>query len=230
MESKRYSKAGYVNKIVDWFCERGWFELSQGNCQGAFCVALLASPDLKMVAKISQAECDGLVDLYPDYAKWVCTQNNPHFPKIYSARSLRCYDLFITIMERLDHVNIERISEAMTYGGRLNPAMLSDVDNHAKIVVQCANKQNWSEVVGLKIATLTKAVTKMVETFGNPNDLHLGNVMRRGNTLVITDPLTFRGEPSWIDGQEAIPVYSVSYSNAQVEEHTCNCPICQANN
>jgi hypothetical protein len=212
MDSKRYSKVGYVNKIVDWFCERGWFELSQGDNQGAFCVALLASPDLKMVAKISQPECDGLVDLYPDFAKWVCTQNNPHFPKIYSARSLRYYDLFLTIMERLDHVNLSKIYEFANG----NCPVLDEVDYQAYKLTQCARHKDFSEIMGYGVGTLTKAVIKFVDTFGNPTDLHLGNVMRRGNTLVITDPLTFRGR------SDPLPVYSVSYTT----KRTCNCPIC----
>jgi len=216
MDSKRYSRAGYVNKIVDWFCEKGWFELSQGGNEGAFCIALLASPDLKMVAKISQPECDGLIDMYPDFAKWVCTQNNPHFPKIYSARALRCYDLFITIMERLDHVDIGGIYDYKN-GNRYS---ISDTDKQALTLTDCARFKDFSEVAGFGIGTLTKAITKLVDKFGFPTDLHLGNVMRRGDTLVITDPLTFRGS------SKPLPVYSVAYTT---NGGICDCAICRAN-
>lgn len=215
MDSKRYTRAGYVNRIVDFFCERGWCEISQGNNEGAFCIALLLSPNGKMVAKISQPECDGLKDLYPEFAKWACTQNSPHFPKIYSARSLRCYDLFLTIMERLDHVDINRIYDYSS--GHV--ATLDAVDYQAYKLTECARHRDFSEIAGFGIGTLNKAINKFVDTFGKPNDLHLGNVMRRGQTLVITDPLTLRGRT------EALPVYSVSYTTTR----PCECPICRAN-
>ena len=146
---------------------------------------LLQSPDEKMVAKFSYSpdECAGN-DFYPEFAKWAILQNNPHLPKMYQCRSMRYYGVFLTIMEKLTHCNVHAIEDHDYDYNTLNA-----IDTKIHVLVTACRVKNINTLSALNIGRLTRTLVDMVAKFGGfPTDLHAGNVMLRGNTIVITDP------------------------------------------
>ena len=221
-QSRKFSETGYINRIADWFCERGWHVIDQ-NLQGVFTRKIIASNDGTMIAKISGPDnsvwTDGdCSDTYPLFAQWAATQNNPHLPKIYQARSLARYDLFLTIMERLEHLDYSKIEESVRY---------DDVDSlpeerqakTAGYIRLALEYQNLGILAGQKFRSLVDCIVRMADRFGAlPNDLHSGNMMLRGNTLVLSDPY------SWVRKLNE-PVRERTYMLSD-DYSDCKCSLC----
>lgn len=194
-QSKRFSETGYVNRIADWFCERGWYVIDQ-PLKGVFTRKILASNDGKMIAKISGPDnsiwtSGDTSDTYPLFAAWATMQNNPHLPKIYQARSLTRYNLFLTIMERLEHLDYSAIEDAAYYG-TVESLPEERQAKTAGMIRVALDSQNLGLLAGQKFRSLVDCIVRMADHFGClPNDLHSGNMMLRGNTLVLTDPYSW---------------------------------------
>lgn len=183
--SYRYQEqqADYVRKIVKFFERKGWQEIDQ-EAPGYFTLALLMSADGNRVCKISDIWRDtgfsgDQGDPYHLYAIWVTTQNNPHFPKIYAARSLRKFGLFVTIMERLETVPFW-VEDRADY--ELTESLRTARDLSLSARRRILDRDTFGGKLG-------EAVGRMIAKFGKPTDLHLGNVMLRNDgCVVITDP------------------------------------------
>lgn len=224
-QSKRYSETGYVNIVADWFCNRGWYEIPQ-TVSGVFTRKILASNDGKMIAKISgpdlsvwtSGDCS---DTYPLFATWAATQNNPHLPKIYQARSLSRYNLFLTIMERLEHLDYSAIEDA-AYRGDIDSLPENRQAKTAGYIRMALDSKNLGLLAGQKFRSLVECIVSIADHFGAlPNDLHAGNMMLRGNTLVLSDPY------SWLRKLNK-PGYSANeYSDSGWNNMSeCKCSLC----
>jgi hypothetical protein len=194
-QSKRYTESGYVNIIADWFCNRGWYEIPQ-KVTGVFTRKILASNDGTMIAKISGSDrsiwtSGDTSDTYPLFATWAATQNNPHLPKIYQARSLSRYNLFLTIMERLEHLDYSAIEDA-TYYCDIESLPEDRQAKTAAYIRVALDSQNLGMLSGQKFRSLVECIVSITDHFGClPNDLHSANMMLRGNTLVLSDPYSW---------------------------------------
>ena len=217
-----YTETAYINKIVDWFGARGWAVVTP-ELSGNFTRAILESFGGKMIAKISGPDRGSFAgegdDAYPLFATWAATQNSPHLPKIYQARSLKRYGLFLTIMEKLDHIpNVSDVEYAVCsfdVDGIRNP-----VARNAATVSLAVRRKNLGYMSGVAFRNVTSIIIKMVDTFGClPTDLHAGNIMLRGNTVVITDPY------SWVEAFAHQNQQSESYYQTDFD-HSCDCSLC----
>jgi hypothetical protein len=221
-----YTREGYVNRIVDFLESRGWYE-RYPECPGAYTMRFLESHDHTMVCKISVI--DGTYnnmpeDFYPTFAAWVCTQNNPHFPRIVMARSLARYGLFMCVMEKLQHVDYERMQDV---SWRMMPVdSLPEAERKAYYLIN----RKYASFAGSKLG---EAINKLLKTFGPVTDLHSGNIMKRADgTLVITDPYS-RAPGASDDCEDSVPVYSVTViedteiSLRQTAQEECDCTCCR---
>ena len=229
-QSKRYSEQGYINMLVDFFEQRGWYAIDQ-KCLGVFTRAILASNDGKMIAKISGPDnvtgWDDNRDTYPMFAQWAATQNNPHLPKIYQARSLARYDLFLTIMERLEHLDFNEIESAV-YNGNVESLPEKRNAKTAGYIRVALDSQNLGILAGQKFRSLVDCIIRMVDHFGClPTDLHAGNMMLRGNTLVLSDPYSWMRKLNTPKTQPYFtPQDSYFDSYDQTAHSECKCSLC----
>jgi len=218
-----YTREGYINRIVDFLESRGWYE-RYTDCPGAYTVRLLESHDHTMVCKISVIEGkynNMPEDFYPTFAAWVCTQNNPHFPRIVMARLLARHGLFMCVMEKLQHVDYEKMQDV---SWRYMPEdSLPEPERSAYALVT----RRYARFSGSKMG---EAINKLLNTFGPVTDLHSGNIMKRADgTLVITDP--YSRAPYTPDEDESLPLYSVQSVTVKTIKGlslatNCDCAFC----
>jgi len=235
-QSKRFTEQGYINIIADWFCQRGWYVVDQ-KLPGVFTRKIFASNDGTMIAKISGPDADiwsaDTRDAYPLFAQWAATQNNPHLPKIYQARSLKRYNLFLTVMERLEHLDYETIEDCAYHGNveSLPEARQAKTAGYVRKAMFC---KNLGFIAGKNFQSLVDCIVRMADHFGClPTDLHAGNMMLRGNTLVLSDPyswirnirrVTIRpynaNVPSWVNDVKTVYEENIYYTS------DCDCSLC----
>ena len=191
-----------LERYVRFLQSRGYQEFKPAF-SGAFFKAILISNCGRYVAKFADTLSD---DGYPEFARWACTQNNEHLPKIYTARTLRgCW--FLTIMERLsplpclyDEVNYcagdlpEETYHAILDARNFNLATMA---LYRKMHCNHGGDYN-SENPGVYVKRIGSAALRALfnglqKTFhGFACDTHEGNVMLRGSTPVVIDPYGYR--------------------------------------
>lgn len=199
----------YVQRFTRPFINRGWTQ--DESADGYFTRCLLVSPDGKSVMKISGGTYDGethVRDAFNDFVLWAITQTTPHLPKIYRVGSLRKFNLFVTVMERLERlprtINSEMWAACPEYRKYEIP---EGTKNRELLVLLKLNSMQHDHNKDISTATkqlsfsLGRFVKKMVDTLGWPNDLHSGNIMLRGNTPVILDPYSRLSYQKMIGGK-----------------------------
>jgi hypothetical protein len=233
--SNRYTERGYVSMLVDFFEHRGFYPVAQ-QAPGAFTRQIMFSHDGKYVLKISGPDVyqsgDSALDAYPVFAAWACTQNHPHLPKIYMARSLTYYGLFLVIMERLHHLDFDAV-QSVAYGNDSPQRINTLPDSLAVNVVKaCCVEKNLAYLAGEKFRTLLDGIIRITNHFGLlPTDLHAANIMMRTDgTLVFCDPY------SWLKNCKVFSNVPVStgrdYSDSRYPDSgwdnlsECKCSLC----
>jgi hypothetical protein len=227
-QSRRFSEDGYINIIADWFCQRGWYEIPQ-KVSGVFTRKILASNDGRMIAKISGPDrsiwtSGDTSDTYPLFATWAATQNNPHLPKIYQARSLSRYSLFLTIMERLEHLDYSAIEDA-AYRGDVDSLPEDRQAKTAGYIRMALDSENLGLLAGQKFRSLVECIVSITDHFGClPNDLHAANMMLRGNTLVLSDPYSWLRK---LNAPKRERTWTSEYSDSGWDNMSeCKCSLC----
>ena len=132
------------------------------------------------------------------YAEWIkvamANKNNPHMPRFVSKRMVRITeDIFAIRMESLVPIDgiflkIHTVSDRLLEGG-LSASMppsrcagkLAYLPEYKYFEQYCSTHPDW--LAALDIAW------HCMSTSGLGNDFHPGNCMRRGDDLVITDPV-----------------------------------------
>ena len=229
--SNRYTERGYVNMLVDFFEHRGFYPVAQ-QAPGAFTRQIMFSHDGKYVLKISGPDVyqsgDSALDAYPVFAAWACTQNHPHLPKIYMARSLTYYGLFVTVMERLYHLDFDAV-QSVAYGNDSPQRINTLPDSLAVNVVKACAEKDLAYLAGKKFRTLLDGIIRITDYFGLlPTDLHAANIMMRSDgTLVFCDPY------SWLKNCKVysnVPISTDSnYSDSGWDNLSeCKCSLCNA--
>jgi hypothetical protein len=196
---KRYET---LRRYIRFFEGKGWtrFDSRHG---GMYVVALLVSPDGSRIAKFADTLT---TDGWPDYAAWACTQNNPHIPKFYTARTLRD-GWFLGIMERLTPLPINDYSD-LAFNDSLDDDMRALLWD-AKLLNDAVSDA-WGRTDSLRAKlsilrmgskTLRAFARALIAQFnGNAADCHCGNIMLRGNTLVVIDPYAHKD----VDNSESV--------------------------
>lgn len=195
-EERRYAA---LDRYMAFFRRKGWTEFPNSG-QGMYVVAMFLSPDGTRVAKLADLQTR---DGWPLFAQWACTTTSPHLPKFYTARTLRG-EWFLGIMERLQPLPIGdfRDLDFPDSSDHLDDDMrakLRDADLLARATIR--HWENPDSLMGkallLRIASKTMRAfgRALIKQFnGQAADLHCGNVMLRGDTLVVIDPYAHRPE------------------------------------
>jgi hypothetical protein len=193
-EERRYEA---ITRYMRFFQNRGWVSFN-GSSDGIYVVAMFVSPDGKRIAKFADLETR---DGWPEYACWACTQNNPHVPKFYTARTLR-YGWFLGIMERLQPLPIDDYSDLdyAEYSDHLDDEMratLLDARLLERAVLKIWGQPNslmaQALIMRMGCKTFRAFARALIAQFkGNAADCHCGNIMLRGKTLVVIDPYAHR--------------------------------------
>jgi hypothetical protein len=170
----------YPAALTTWLEQSGYTELGSGIYSVVF-----GRPGDNIVIKVGHDRPEN--DPWVDYVEWIRTQAaNPHFPRVGKIRwyaDKRGRKFYLVPIERLKHS-----SEANMYAERLraldkwvrNGAKVKDLDNFLK------RWRSWNK-------DFLKAYVALVRRFPDATvDLHSGNIMARGSTMVLTDPLSFR--------------------------------------
>lgn len=122
-----------------------------------------------------------LSDPWIVYAESIKDSNNLHFPRIYSLYQNECEDYYVAVVERLHHVQ------------DINESWKSFRDS---VLNNRPREPEQREVLKLLNSLLSKMDYAKL-------DLHLDNIMMRGDTFVISDPLAEReidsGFETWIE-------------------------------
>ena len=173
--------------------------------QGAYAV-VFEHPSWNYVLKIFQDD-----PCYLAFIKWVKAQaENEHLPKI--VRSPKRVSSFFTrpsAHQEFYGVKLERLEE-LTFEQR---DLLDDLDRYLnKILNKLKAKEDPSDVIKwfstkvkvsiddledkIQISTLLTTILEIDASMGGgcALDLHVGNFMRRGSTIVIIDPFYGYGE------------------------------------
>ena len=164
--------------------EFGWEVLGQGHFSSVY-----ANPhDPDTVFKVGINKVGKGIDAWIDYAAF-CMQHhteNEHLLKVYEIAVFP--DCFVSIMERLDNLDEKQMSMTLVAGGC------------AWVDADIANKYRGNP----EFDTLCDTCS-MVEDRVGMDDLYGANAMRRGNTIVITDPVCSRKGrfqyEDYLDGQ-----------------------------
>lgn len=177
---------------LDRFCDalqfKGWRHLDtrQGGCM---CEAIYESRDGSKILKISNnysKRQEG--DYYSEFAKWVCTQNSPHLPKIYKAMSICKGEFFLVVMERLEHLPYNDEGDIINKYWYVQP-LIAGYHTNVYGLVACG------------MGSIAKTIVDMFNALGKWTDCHTGNIMLRGDTIVFTDPYS---SAPWRDGEKKI--------------------------
>ena len=158
----------YVEALV----ADGWERMGQTSCYGI----VLRHPDCPgHVHKVAfRAKDDGWVP----FVKYAKDNPNPHFPVI---RGIEDHgDFFVA--------DIEKLSEMGCWG--------EDYETSEKVASACYsdNVNRVKSILSELTVPMARAVEAIRDNFKSDwkIDLHPGNFMKRGETLVVTDPLAWR--------------------------------------
>lgn len=114
---------------------------------------------------------------YLNFARWAMrkeNRNNPHLPKILALKEKGDGD-FVAVIERL---------------GKLDgTAGIAQTIKREYYSIKCGDLSSINDAS----PRLAKTINDIQSTFGNQHsiDMHPGNYMMRGDTVVITDPIAF---------------------------------------
>lgn len=126
-------------------------------------------------------------EAYIDFVKLVFKhRDNPHFPR-FNGKLLRVTNLYMGIrMERL---------ETNSYASNLGDKIVIEkyLDFKGNMARMTADQQQRAEILFNAQPRLREACDLIIEHLGEDHDMdaHLDNVMMRGDTYVLTDPVAY---------------------------------------
>lgn len=138
-----------------------------------------------------------------NYLKFVeyCRNNkqNPHLPKMGKIKNLKTIngkDFYILFIEKLDTLSasslgFESSDDYYHFMCEACKVYLEDNSDIDGIILDLSDEYNiYHDIMRRQLKELVKIYTDMIELVGKDNmDMKIKNVMKRGNTLVITDPV-----------------------------------------
>lgn len=179
-----------IQAIVHRFRDAGWTHVP---LRTAYAQTIMVSPDSdkRYVMKIA-SDCGWM-----NFIAWAAEpaqQASPHLPKIAAIRQFRYRngDGFVCcVMERLESASgfdpDNHDYDPVLFGGDGDPQRRRRA--LARALFACSNEPRQLTKQDASLPkTLIKIYNKMVKALGRPNDLHYGNMMLRGETVVLLDP------------------------------------------
>lgn len=150
-------------KLINLLIKRGYKIL------GAGCYSIVFKSKLSdSVIKIGST----LADPWLIYAETVQSINNPHFPKVYNIHQFEHLDYYVARVERLKPIGMN----------------FTDTQ-YRSFIDEMLNNRPSSEASRQAVRILNQLLSRMDYA---KLDLHLENIMLRGETLVLSDPLAER--------------------------------------
>lgn len=180
-----YPDYHYAARIAQRFLRKGW---KWKQHSGLYTYYLLHSPCGKLVCKISGEEKAGQPDGYPRFAAWATRQNSRYLPKFYQVRALRRYSLHLTIAEKLREIPKpvqDKIYDAAEF---YNFRSANQLEKTLAAIYYSIKENDLSHLMGIQMRGLIDTLAEMRNELGNPSDLHLGNILLRDGTPVLSDP------------------------------------------
>jgi len=174
------------DNLHEFSTSKGFDDRNEGG--GVMCMGVVSHPDLpKRVYKLVYTGHDS-VDVYIEYAEWLYEnrlwEDNPHFPRIYEINYSEDRQVALVVIEELQEFLWDEA-----------PDYLKDDYFIARGKLGLLSKDQppgWAA----SNRPLEHAVETIRQRFGVRTDLlfdlHKGNVMLRGEILVITDPIAPR--------------------------------------
>lgn len=152
-----------AHTVINNFTRKGFRMLGSG----CYAAVFDSNVDPNLVYKIGARTSDPFLD----YIKDTSLQANPHFPKIYD---IMCADeWYLVKMERLEPIPCHK-----TF---LPSEIRSLVCNRSDTLTHLT--------VTAELTAITSRIQELSDALSVKVDLHEGNIMMRGTTPVITDPL-----------------------------------------
>ena len=185
---------GYPENLLDYLNEHGFKRMGKG-----FFSEVWASESEKFVVKINMGR-----NYDENYLKFVeyCRNNkqNPHLPKMGKIKSLKTIDgrdFYILFIEKLNpiqrsDIGFESDSDCRVFMRLACRAYIRNgMNDLEEIVSELSSDYNiYHDSIKKQLAELVKIYSDMTELVGADNiDVAIRNIMKRGNTLVITDPV-----------------------------------------
>lgn len=164
------SRPSYRNEAVELLISKGYEQLGSGTFANVF----LRKSRPNEVIKLFGTN-DGAYETYIDFI--MKHQDNPHFPKVIGKPMLITPDYYAVKLERLEPYKIRRDGHEMVDG------VLFYLNNHKN-----ESFDTYLEAFP-KFKEALDLVKKHNDEVSYGYDIHSGNLMWRGKTLVLTDPL-----------------------------------------
>lgn len=184
---------GYPNNLLDYLSEHNFKRMGKG-----FFSEVWASETENFVVKINMGK-------YYDenYLKFIeyCHKNkgNKHLPKIGKIKTLQTIDgknFYILFIEKLIPIHASDIGfDSSTDYNNFMIDICTSYQNHKNdldilISDYCDHYNIYYDSYRKQIKELVKIYSDMMERVGKDNmDMETKNVMKRGNILIITDPV-----------------------------------------
>lgn len=157
---------GLPENLIEWLKGKGFKMIGEGHYSYVF-----SSESEDFVVKVNNGE--RMDKGYLEFVEF-CRQNkgNPHLPKIGTVKK---YDNWYIVF-------IEKLEEFEELGGYSKIKLVVDIKDEA---------DNWKTSITGDIAKQVKDCGKLLKQikYLGDDDFHVDNLMKRGDTLVITDPL-----------------------------------------
>lgn len=176
--------------LDDWLYDHGLKKIGQGTRSDIY-----ASQNENFVVKVN---FDNLDEIYLKFVDFCHKNKNIHLPKIGNVKEFE--NSYIVFVEKLEKINLEYLgfSAEMNLYDFFNTCInhlffqkINDDDliNLIKKQYIIGTKQEISNNLLKQFFSIIKIMTKFKEDMKVKNnlDLHSGNIMLRGNTLVVID-------------------------------------------
>lgn len=184
----------YPNELIDYLDNHGFKRMGKG-----FFSEVWSSESESFVIKINMGR-----NYDENYLKFVeyCRNNkqNPHLPKMGKIKNLKTMDgrdFYILFIEKLSTVKSYDLGfeGGNDYNNFMDGCCFSYLRHNKKdldiIISDFSDHYNiYHDSMRKQLSELVKIYSDMIEMVGMDNmDMETKNLMRRGNTLVITDPV-----------------------------------------
>lgn len=183
----------YPNELLEYLQQHDFKKMGRG-----FFSEVWASDSESFVIKINMGR-----NYDENYLKFVeyCRNNkqNPHLPKMGKIKNLKTIDgrdFYILFIEKLDTLSAPSLgfeggNDYNNFMRAACVAYLNDRSDLDGIILDLSGEYNiYHDSMKKQLSELVKIYSDMIEMVGMGNmDMETKNLMKRGNTLVITDPV-----------------------------------------
>lgn len=178
-------------QLIDFLEKEGYKHLGSGYFANVY-----AKPGESFVLKLMRSDVKG--DCYSSYIKALQRNQSPHLPRV---GRIRIYnenlenEWHIIPLERLQTASLKDLLSRDDGRMVLAFAKLANPDHYHLRGIQVGGEaQNVYDTLSPKYPKLVEALNFIQNKFHGvcEIDIHEDNIMLRGNTIVITDPVSFR--------------------------------------